>query len=114
MMTKKVYAQYLIDSFKKDQNIPLNTPNKDLNEYVMQCTSLGIGLEYLGELDEKYKDYISNRSGLSVISPFRLEMDLYPDNMKELAKKEAAFEKYYFNHNLSVRELMELLPDDVK
>lgn len=111
MITKKVYARYIINEFKQNNNIPLSTSNKDLNQYVLSSSSLGIALEYFGDLDEYYKDYISNRSGGDVINCAQLEIDLYPNEMKVLAERNDDFTKFYSEHVLTMREFMNLLPD---
>ncbi len=111
MITKKTYARYLINEFKKQNGISLNTPNKELNQYVMQSTSLGIGLEYFGDLDEEYKEYIAGRSGNSVINCAQLEIELFPQEISVLAKRNDDFTKFYSEHILTVREFMDLLPD---
>lgn len=119
MITKKVYAQYLIDEFKYKNNIPYDTPNNELNMYVPQSTSLGIGLETLGNLDNEYKEYISNRSGRSIINTISQDIDMYPDKMKAMTVRINHYsddidslDSYFNTHNLSVRELMNLLPED--
>ena len=111
MMTKKVYAQYLIDDFKYKNSIPIDTPNKELNKYVLQNTSLGIGLEVLGDLSDEYKDYIYCRAGKAVVSTIALDMEIDPDRIRSLAHSTKHYSEYFDTHNLNVRELMDLLPE---
>lgn len=108
VITKKIYAQYFIDEFKKNHNLPTDISNKDLNQYVMSHASLGICLEVLGELDPKYKTYIADNDGASITIPFKLENDLYP---YRIDKNNEMLQKSYRINNLTMRKLMELLPD---
>ena len=109
MLTKKTYAQYLVNTFKKENNIPFDTPNKDLNKYVGVSTSLGIALEYLGDLNEDHKEYIQARSGKFVFDI----SELNSDKIKEFDGDTSSY--YIFNHilthTLTVREFLGLLPD---
>lgn len=87
MITKRDYANHVVIQFMNDNNI---TSREDLNRYVMSSTSLGIALEYLGELDEGYKDYIASRGGIAIAVRDDAELRI-----------------------LSTRELMNLLPEDL-
>ena len=105
MLTKQTYAQYLINTFKKENNIPFDTPNRDLNKYVGISTSLGIALEYLGDLSEDHEEYIQARSGKIVFDI----SELNADKIKEFDRD--TFSDYIFSHTLTVREFLSLLLD---
>ena len=70
MITKKAFANYIINDFKKKNNIPDNTKNEDLVFNIFMSSSLGVALEYLGILTkEKYPEeyiYMASRGGIRV------------------------------------------------
>ena len=101
MITKKQYAYYLIDKFKRLNDIPAEVQPDMLVEYVFQSTTLGLALEYLGIINpESYPDlceYLSNRGGIAI---------------NYIDRNADGEEKLKFNI-LTIREMFDLLPEEL-
>lgn len=91
MITKSQFARYTVDEFVKN-NLE-GDPTKLEETMVLQSSSLGVAMEFLGMIkSNELKEYVSSRGG-TVIQ--------YID--------ESTTPKL---HVLSTREMLELLPSD--
>lgn len=94
MLSKKEYCEGLVRSQLSHINPEIS--RKDAHHYIYQSSTLAVALEYLGELSPEEKEYSSGRAG--TVTRY-LETD---ENGK--------FKDLHF---LTVRELIDLLPDEV-
>jgi hypothetical protein len=93
MITKKDFAEYLIEEHADSEEITVDEVKTNPTLHVYKSTSCGLALEYLGLLDghKGAKEYLANRAG-SFISIFGKENESCP--------------KF-----LSTRDMFSLLPD---
>lgn len=106
MLTKENFAKGIIYKFIKSEKLNNKIDFKELNKYVPQCTSLGIALEYLGLLNDAYKDYINERSGGAIVNT----IDVFIENKLNNLKEEELNDEI-MKHMLTTRDLFNLLPE---
>lgn len=98
MLTKKEYCLCLVDEFKRKFDLPHTTPAEDLIKYCTYSSGLAVALEYLGiltpEKDPEMTAYTATRGGIVFAGAYET------DGVDHVIR------------TLSVRELIELLPEE--
>lgn len=93
MMTKKEYAQMIIDRYKRDNQI---TTTAELHRHIFSSSSLAVAMEFLGLLTEDEMCYSRSRGGC-------IEIYHYPNpNVGEPIIR-----------ILSVRDMLKILPWEI-
>ena len=92
-MTKKEYAQMIIDRYKDDNHIQ---SNEELNKHIYSSSSLAIAMEFLGLLDKDELKYSKTRGGI-------IEIYCYKDQVTQNS----------IIRILSVRDMLDILPDKI-
>lgn len=117
MLTKKKLADFIIKDFiyssdMEEENLIENGEinYKKLNSFVPQCTTLGIALEFMGKLDDEYKDYIADRAGTTIF-PDLWESGYIKKIMKDGNLTREEQDNLIYEFSITVRKLFNLLPD---
>lgn len=96
MLTKREYCESLVCEELLQLEPDKIIPREEAHNYICQSSTLAVALEYLGELSPREKEYSSTRGG-TVARYIEFTED---GKFKNL-------------HILSIRELIDLLPETV-
>lgn len=83
MMTKKQYANFIVDHFCKDNNIEREKV-EDWGRYLTMSGKLAVCLEYLGLLTENQKHYSETRGGIEFAGYDKEKNDAWVFSTREL------------------------------